>query len=163
CIVGAGMDVTDRKKAENELKRFAESLEEANIALRVLMHQRDEDQKDIEEKLQANVHDLILPCLKKLKGANLEDRYKNDLQTLEYNLREILSPFLKNILAAHADLTPREIQIMDLIKQGKKTGEIAAALNASLKTVETHRNHIRKKLNLVNAGVNLRSYLLSVS
>lgn len=163
CIVGTGMDITDQKRAENDLKRFAENLQDANIALRVLMQQRNEDQKDMEEKLQANVNDLIIPYLKKLKQADLEDRHKNHLQILEHNLREILSPFMKNLHAAHADLTPREIQIMDLIKQGKNNKEIAAMLNASLKTVETHRNHIRKKLNLVNARVNLRSYLLSVS
>ena len=163
CIVGTGMDITDQKRAENDLKRFAENLQDANIALRVLMQQRNEDQKDIEEKLQANVNDLIIPYLKKLKQATLEDRHKNHLQILEHNLREIISPFMKNLHAAHADLTPREIQIMDLIKQGKNNKEIAGLLNASLKTVETHRNHIRKKLNLVNARVNLRSYLLSVS
>jgi len=163
CIAGTGMDITDRKRTENDLKRFAESLEDANITLRVLMRRHKEDRQDIEAKLQANVHDLILPYVKKLKEANLADRHKNDLQILEHHLREILSPFLKNIHAAHADLTPREILIMDLIKQGKKSGEIAAALNASLKTVETHRNHIRKKLNLVHARINLRSYLLSLS
>jgi PAS domain S-box-containing protein len=163
CIVGTGMDITDQKRAENDLKRFAENLQDANIALRVLMQQRDEDQKDIEEKLQANVNDLVIPYLKKLKQADLEERHKNHLQMLEHNLREILSPFMKNLHAAHANLTSREIQIMDLIKQGKSNKEIAAMLNASLKTVETHRNHIRKKLNLVNAGVNLRSCLLSVS
>ncbi len=163
CIAGTGMDITDRKRTENDLKRFAESLEDANITLRVLMRRHNEDRQDIEAKLQANVHDLILPYVKKLKEANLADRHKNDLQILEHHLREILSPFLKNIHAAHADLTPREILIMDLIKQGKKSGEIAAALNASLKTVETHRNHIRKKLNLVHARINLRSYLLSLS
>lgn len=163
CIVGTGMDITDQKRAENDLKRFAENLQDANIALRVLMQRRNEDQKDIEEKLQANVNDLIIPYLKKLKQATLEDRHKNHLQILEHNLREIISPFMKNLHAAHADLTPREIQIMDLIKQGKNNKEIAGLLNASLKTVETHRNHIRKKLNLVNARVNLRSYLLSVS
>lgn len=163
CIVGTGIDITDQKQAENDLKRFAENLQDTNIALRVLMRQRNEDQKEIEEKLQANVNDLIIPYLKKLKQANLEDRYKNYLNVLEHNLREILSPFMKNIHAAHADLTPREIQIIDLIKKGKNNREIAVMLNASLKTVETHRNHIRKKLNLVNARVNLRSYLLSVS
>jgi DNA-binding NarL/FixJ family response regulator len=82
---------------------------------------------------------------------------------LEHNLRKILSPFMKNIHAAHADLTPREIQIMNLIKTGKNNREIAAMLNTSFKTVEKHRIHIRKKLNLVNSRINLRSYLLSMS
>jgi PAS domain S-box-containing protein len=51
CLVGTGVDITDKKRTEEELKRFAENLEDANIALRVLMNNRNEDQKQIEEKL----------------------------------------------------------------------------------------------------------------
>jgi DNA-binding CsgD family transcriptional regulator len=61
------------------------------------------------------------------------------------------------------NLTPQEIQIVDLIKQGKNTKEIAGMLNASPNTIATHRNNIREKLNLRNAKVNLRSYLQSLS
>jgi DNA-binding CsgD family transcriptional regulator len=70
---------------------------------------------------------------------------------------------MKNILSLNKNLTPQEIQIVDLIKQGKNTKEIAGMLNASPNTIATHRNNIREKLNLRNAKVNLRSYLQSLS
>lgn len=162
CAVGTGIDITEQKRIENELKSHAESLEDANIALRVLMHQKIVDQKDVEEKLQVNVNDLVLPYLQKLKKAGLDNRNKNYLAVLERNLRDVLSPFMKNFEAAHKNLTPQEIQIIDLIKQGKKTKEIAVMLDASVKTIETHRNNIRKKLNLIKAKVNLRSHILSL-
>lgn len=162
CSVGTGIDITEQKRVENELKNHAESLEDANIALRVLMNQKIVNQKDVEEKLQVNVNDLVLPYLQKLKKAGLDDRNKNYLAALERNLHDILSPFMKNFEAAHKNLTPQEIQIIDLLKQGKKTKEIAAMLDASVKTIETHRNHIRKKLNLIKAKVNLRSHILSL-
>lgn len=163
-VVGADVvihDITERKQAEDELKRFAEDLEEANITLRVLMNQRDEDKQEIEEKLQTNMRDLVMPYLRKLKRLNLDGRSKNYLDILESNLNEVLSPFMKNLQSSFNHLTPQEMQIVSLIKKGKKTKEIAEMLNASTKTIATHRNNLRKKLNLRNSKINLRSYLLS--
>lgn len=154
-------DITERKQAEDELRRFAENLEEANIALRVLINQKDEDKQEIEEKLQTNMHDLVMPYLKKLKRLEIEGRGKNYLEILENNMNEVLSPFMRNLVTSCNHLTPQEIQIVNLIKQGKKTKEIAELLNASVKTIATHRNNLRKKLNLRNAKINLRSYLMS--
>jgi two-component system invasion response regulator UvrY len=70
---------------------------------------------------------------------------------------------IKNILArqeleednAHGnlnDLSRREIDIVQLIKEGMSSKEIAARLEISLKTVEVHRYNILKKLNLKNTA-----------
>ncbi|MDD4356932.1 MAG: PAS domain S-box protein [Smithellaceae bacterium] len=162
CLVGTAIDITEKKQAQEELKQFAENLEDANIALRVLMNRRDEGQKDIEGKLQANINDLVIPYLKKLKQANLDDRNKNYLDVLERNLTDVLSPFMRDFLSSHKNLTPQEIQIVDLITKGKNTKEIAEMLNASVNTIATHRNNIRKKMNLKNSKINLRSHVLSI-
>jgi DNA-binding NarL/FixJ family response regulator len=45
-------------------------------------------------------------------------------------------------------LTPRERQVLQLIAEGKSTKEVAAALGLSLKTAETHRSNIMRKLQL---------------
>ena len=127
------------------------------------MNQRDEEQKDIEGKLQANINDLIIPYLNKLKQAKLDDRNKNYLDVLERNLRDVLSPFMRDFLSSHSkNLTPQEIQIIDLIIKGKQTKEIAEMLNVSVTTIATHRNNIRKKMNLRNSKINLRSHVLSI-
>ena len=49
-------------------------------------------------------------------------------------------------------LTEREIQIINFIKEGSSSKEIASALNISLKTVEVHRHNILKKLKLKNSA-----------
>lgn len=49
-------------------------------------------------------------------------------------------------------LTEREIQIINYIKEGSSSKEIATALNISLKTVEVHRHNILKKLKLKNSA-----------
>jgi len=49
-------------------------------------------------------------------------------------------------------LTEREIQIINYIREGLSSKEMAAVLNISLKTVEVHRHNILKKLKLKNAA-----------
>ena len=49
-------------------------------------------------------------------------------------------------------LTSREREILQLLAEGKANKEVAAALNISAYTVETHRSHILQKLNLHNSA-----------
>jgi DNA-binding NarL/FixJ family response regulator len=49
---------------------------------------------------------------------------------------------------AAARITPREIEIVQLLAEGKTNKEIAAALGITVRTVETHRSKIMLKLGL---------------
>ena len=53
-------------------------------------------------------------------------------------------------------LTDREMEIFMLMGKGNTTGQIAMVLNLSVKTIGTHREHIKAKLNLKNAAELLR-------
>lgn len=48
-------------------------------------------------------------------------------------------------------LSDRELEVFGLIGQGRGTREIAEQLHLSVKTIESHRAHIKEKLNLKNA------------
>jgi DNA-binding NarL/FixJ family response regulator len=59
-----------------------------------------------------------------------------------------LSPY-RDILPLPANrLTPRELEVVHLLAEGKSSKEVAVALNLSVKTVETHRANIMRKLDL---------------
>jgi PAS domain S-box-containing protein len=171
-VLGVSRDVTARKKAEEELKKAHSELEdkvrertayldEANIALKVLLNKREQDKMDLEEKIMVNFRELVHPALEKLKKSGLKDRQFSYLEILEANLNDILSPLLKGLSSRYVKLSPMENQVANLIKQGKRTKEIADILNLSNKTVEFHRDGIRNKTGIKNKKINLRTYLQS--
>ena len=47
-------------------------------------------------------------------------------------------------------LTPRELEVVQLLAEGKSTKEVATTLDLSVKTAETHRNNIMRKLDVHN-------------
>jgi DNA-binding NarL/FixJ family response regulator len=57
-------------------------------------------------------------------------------------------------------LTDREFQVFDYIGQGLKTKAIAEKLNLSIKTIETHRRHIKDKLSLTSGTELVRTAIM---
>jgi DNA-binding NarL/FixJ family response regulator len=70
---------------------------------------------------------------------------------IKNNISELVLEENRDVPNVNA-LTEREIQIINLIKEGQSSKEIAMTLNISLKTVEVHRHNILKKLKLKNSA-----------
>ena len=163
-------EIEERKQAEQNLLQKEEELrleslhlEEANTALKVLLKRGEQDKNELEEKVLSNIKELALPYLDKLKLGNLDEKQGAYVEILESNLNDIISPFLKKLSSQYLNLTPTEIQVANLIREGKSTKEIAEILNISERAIEFHRNNIRDKLGLKKSKTNLRSYLLTLA
>jgi len=162
-------DISEHKNAE-ELKKKNElaikekniQLEETNAALKVLLQKREEDRNELEEHVMTNLRLLILPNLERLMEIPLEHQHKEMLKTLNTNLNGITSPFSRTLSLNYLSLTPKEIQLAALIRDGKTTKEIAHLLNKSIRTIDVQRDHIRKKLGIKDRKTNLRTYLLTL-
>ena len=150
------------KERTKELEIKSKSLEETNIALKVLLKKRDEDKEELQDNVMRNVKELISPFFKKIKKTKLNDQQRLLLGIIESNLNEIISPFTRKMSLKYLNLTPTEIRIANLIKFGSPSKEIAELMNVSPRTVETHRKNIRRKIGLEGKRANLRSYLLSL-
>ena len=100
-------------------------LKKINAALNVLLKYRELNKKELEEKVLSIVKELILPYIKKLQKSQLKGNQTNYLSIIESNLYEIVAPFLRRLSSKYSDLTPSEIQVADLVKEGKTTKEIA--------------------------------------
>lgn len=156
-------EISDRKKTEEQLKQKTTTLEEINTALNVVMQKRDEDRLEIEQKVLVNVRQMIKPYLAKLEKTGLGARQKAYLNIIRSNLEDIMSPFTRDISMKLFRFSQMETQVANWVKQGKTSKEIAELMNLSIRTVESYRNNIRRKLGIKNKKRNLRAHLLSLS
>jgi PAS domain S-box-containing protein len=152
-----------QKQLEEKVKERTRELEEKNVALKVLLTQRGDDKKKLEETMMSNVKNLLLPNLSRLKHAMAGPTHLAALDMLEANLNEIISPFMEKGSALFKKLTPMEIEVANFIKHGASTKDIAESLGLSRRTIDTHRYNIRKKIGISGKGVNLRTYLSNLS
>lgn len=150
------------RQSEEELRHETQRLEEANTALKVMLRQREADRKEMEEDVMNNIRQLITPVIKQIKNHNLPKQKCQLLCTLETRLSEVTKPFLQRITGVETILSPKEIEIATLIREGLSSKEIAEQLNLSINTVSFHRRNLRSKCNLRNTRSNLRSYLISL-
>jgi len=149
------------KEREKELEVKTGDLEKTNAALTVLLKKREEDKTELEEKVLANMRDLVEPYIEELNNSRLSSDQKTFLNILKSNLDEIISPFSYTLSSTYLNFTPTEIRVANLVKEGKTTKEIAGLLKISSKTAGFHRENIRKKLGIKKKKSNLRTLLLS--
>lgn len=168
--VASFADITEQKhseaalrKREREVQLKSRNLEEVNTALKVLLTQREEDKSEMEEKVLSNVKGLVLPYIEKLKNSRISKRDMSFVSILESNLINIISPFSHRLSSRHLNLTPKELQVANLIKDGRTTKEISEMMGICAGAVALHRNHVRTKLGIKGKKINLQSYLGSLS
>ncbi len=162
------LEIEERKRAEEalrkrevELKAQSHHLEEVNTALKVLLKQREDDKKELGENVLSNVKELVSPYLERLKKSRLNTNQKTLIDILDSNLSNMISPFISKLSSKYFNLTPMEIRVANLVKEGKINKEIAELLCISKNTVLFHRYNIRRKLGVKNKKINLRSHLVS--
>ncbi len=169
-FMGIARDITDRKQymeileaREKELEIKTKNLEEVNTTLKVLLERRDTDKAALEDTIIGNINDLIIPYLERVKKRTSDKKSRDYLAALENNLDTITSSFFRRLTTKYANLTATEIEVANLVKNGKSIKEIADLLSISGKTVEVHRMNIRKKAGIANTKTSLRAHLLTLA
>lgn len=153
---------TTAKRAEKETAMRIQGLEETNEALKTLLARGEDDKKLVEDRIKSNVKELVLPYVEKLKLTGLNIEQQTYLEIIETTVKNVFSSFLQKITSKQYHFTPKEIQVATLIREGKTTKQIADIMKVTRSAIGLHRHHIRNKLGLGKAKVNLRSYLLSL-
>ena len=151
------------KNRERELKDQSRNLKELNNSVQGLVKMREKDKEEFEDWVLSNVKKLILPNIEKLNKTSLDTRGANYVSILESNVNDILSSFPQRLSSKYLNLTSKEIQVANLVKDGKGSRKISELMDTSVRTIDFHRNNIRNKLGLHDKKVSLRFYLLSIA
>ena len=101
--------------SREELEKKALRLEEANMALNVLLKQHEKNKNDLAEDVLDNVETILFPHLHRLKSTGLTPHQGKLIELLENDLRTMVSPFARTLSSRFYRLTPTEVRIANLI------------------------------------------------
>ena len=163
---GSSLNVTDLLEAQEKLKRSEEELaqqkqilEKKNIALKELIEHIELEKKELKDRIMANVEHVILPSLNKIRFENGENAL---VEQHRRAIEDLASSFGRMVTDKSVNLTPREIEVCNMVKTGVTNKDISRLLHIALHTVEKHRRTARRKLGLTSKGINLRTHLNSL-
>jgi DNA-binding CsgD family transcriptional regulator len=145
---------------KSKLEQVNNDLLETNRAVGVLARNIDKNSKETEHSIITAINTQLIPIIEELRKAkNLENIHVH-LDILASILQTLSGDITRgtNLMTA---LTPTEMRVASMIKNGLTSEKIADKLHISLLTVKTHRRNIRKKLHVTNSRINLTSYLQS--
>jgi len=150
--------------SQKELSQIKDESAAVNVALNVLLKHQQTDKSDAQNMLSQEFDSSVLPFLRKLRQKNSNRQQTRLIDILENNLQEMVKSYgsANKLAAAYRQLSPVEVRVASMVKQGLSTKLIAMTLNISPGTVGIHRKHIRKKLGLDSKATNLHGYLLSL-
>ena len=152
------------EKAAFELDQSKAESYEANTALKVILKMRETESSDAKHLLILELKQEVMPFLQRLQNSSRDPKHIRLLSTLEANLQRLISSYgsSTSLSSAYTNLTPKEIQVASMVREGASTKAIAATLSLSPETISIHRKNIRKKLGLESKANNLRSYLVTI-
>lgn len=135
-----------------------ESLQKKNITLKEVLAHIEEDKMEFRQRIGTNIEQVLIPALNKLvrKDGSINSTYYNILTT---GLPELAAS--SGAITPYSKLSPREREVLNMIKNGLTSKEIAVVLSISLATVRKHRELIRRKLGITNKKIGIVNFLKS--
>ncbi len=104
--------------------------------------------RELKEEIMIRLRLSLQPLIDQLKAEANSESGRQLLKALDYHLANVLSSLGGKPVRELALLTPREIQVCNLVASGLTSKQIAGAMKVTVNAVYSHRLHIRKKLGL---------------
>lgn len=149
----------EKRQFEAEQSKSFVKLQEALIALKVVLEQKNQEIHELKENIQTNATRLILPALDALENSDLAEQQKIMVESMKINLKLLTRDNASVTNQGLTRLSSTEMQVANFVKAGKATKEICRFLGICPSTVNTHRDNIRKKLGIKNTKINLKKTL----
>jgi PAS domain S-box-containing protein len=143
-------DITPLVEARQALEAAHAAVWQKDAALREVLAFLESERNAVRDQVVANRDGLILPLLLDLR-TRLSSEHAVTIAAIEQALANIADPFVLKLIHRYGSLSPREIEVCVMIKQGLSSKEIADRLSVSLHTIHKFRQRIRRKLDITNA------------
>ncbi|MEW5795221.1 MAG: LuxR C-terminal-related transcriptional regulator [Candidatus Zixiibacteriota bacterium] len=134
------------------------ALTNMEAVLRQLASQVDTGRRRVEQKVASHLNRVVFPLLRQA-SAMITGPKGGQLAAIEAGLKDTIPCAVDGLDSRLTALSPRELQICSLVRQGLRSKEIAQALGVAEGTVEQQRKRIRRKLGLKNRRHNLVTHL----
>ena len=158
-------DMSKLKQTEAMLKRTGRtlesqrnSLEEKDTALKQVFEHLEQEKAAYKKHICSDIELELKPLLRLIKSAGSTEQ-KQRVDRAGRKLKVLLDQDVDTFDKLFSELTPREREVCNLIKDGMSSKEMSQQLNLSVLTIHKHRENIRKKLDVKNKSVNLSTYL----
>lgn len=110
-----------------------------------------EDEVSVLEAFRAGVKGYVLKTLSSTDLVQALRELERDRHFLSSGIADtVVEAYLRDEANSGSVLTSRERQILQLVAEGNASKEIARILNLTIKTVESHRNRLMRKLDATN-------------
>jgi len=159
--------IATRMNAENELQEInrqllleRKALQETNTALKIVLSRIEQEKQEIYQDIHDNVEKIIKPILQNI-AVQIPQSQRNYISLLQNSLEDVTSPYISRVARSYQAMTPTEIAICNMVRNGMRTKEIAGLRGVSPATIHRHREKIRRKLKITNQDVNLATFLQS--
>lgn len=149
--------ISEQKILEAGRVEMRDRIELLNKRLRTEQSARTSLQEQVEQKEQELVS-LTLKLIQQEKGNGKRNRTtrkddapahtQDNWDLFARRFHKVHHGFYSNLVKKCPELTPTEIRVCSLIRIGLTSKEIASILGVSKRTIDSHREHIHKKLNI---------------
>jgi RNA polymerase sigma factor (sigma-70 family) len=120
-----------------------------------------ESENIVRRNIDKHMAKTVYPWIESIKSTKLSNNQRVLIEIIELELSKLVESESANKLNTHlSNMTKRERQVADLIMKRKRSTEIAEILNISVRTVESIRNRIRKKLGIQSKSSDLHKCLI---
>jgi DNA-binding CsgD family transcriptional regulator len=150
-------NISHLKNAIEEIAHQKDQLYKTNLALSLLIEQISFEKQKIKNDFSRQIAQNVSPLVDKIKLHEQKNRY---VDLLKDNLHKIIQD--TDIPAQKArlgNLSAREMEVCQMIKNHLSSKEISSLIGISVQTVCKHRRNIRKKFGITNQDINLATFL----
>jgi len=150
------------RERRKELLRKTTVIETRNKELQTLLQRSHARQKELGNIVLKNMQTLLKPILGMIEGELQRADQRGWIQGMNTHLDDLATDFSVPADFECYKLTPQEIRVARLVREGVSTQTIARQLGVSVRTIDYYRGRLREKLGIKGRRRNLRTALLAI-